>query len=52
MGQACEAEGKLKVAENAHVETEQRLKDSLFHLVEVEKYSKMLSLLWLVLKTS
>ena len=40
LGQAREAEGKLEEVENTYVETEKRLKDTLFHLAEVEKSRK------------
>lgn len=40
LGQACEAEGKLEEAKKAHVETKKRLKDTFFHLAEVEKSIK------------
>ena len=40
LGQACEAEGKLKEAKKAYAETKKRLKDTLFHLAEVEKSRK------------
>ena len=38
--QVCEAEGKLGEVEKAHIETKQRLKETLFHLAEVEKSRK------------
>ncbi|KAL0008119.1 hypothetical protein SO802_009621 [Lithocarpus litseifolius] len=40
LGQAHEAEGKLEATEKAHAVTERRLKDTLFHLAEVEKSQK------------
>ena len=40
LGQAREVEGKLQSAEKAHAESEKRLKDTLFHLAEVEKSRK------------
>ena len=40
LGQACEVEGKLEATKKAYAETKQRLKDTLFHLVEVEKSRK------------
>lgn len=40
LGQACEAKGKLEVAEKAHIEIKKRLKDTLFHLAEAEKSRK------------
>ena len=39
-GQACEAEGKLGEVKKSYAKTEQRLKDTLFHLAEVEKSRK------------
>ena len=40
LGQAREARGKLEAIEKAHPETEKRLKDTFFHLAEVEKSRK------------
>ena len=40
LGQAREAGGKLEATEKAHAETEKRLKDTFFHLAEVEKSRK------------
>lgn len=40
LGQANEVEGKIEAAEKAHAEFEKKLKDTLFHLVEVEKSRK------------
>ena len=39
-GQAREAEGKLEEVKKAYAETEQRLKDTLFHLADMEKPRK------------
>ena len=40
LGQAREAEGKLDSVEKAHVNSEKKLKDALFHLAEVKKSCK------------
>lgn len=40
LGQALENEGKLETTEKAHSDFEKRLKDTLFHLAEVEKSRK------------
>lgn len=40
LGQAREAEGKLDSVEKAHVDSEKKLKDALFHLAEVKKSCK------------
>ena len=41
LGQAREAEGKLEEVEKTYAETENMLKDILFHLAEVEKSRKI-----------
>ena len=40
MGQAREAEGKLELAVKAYAYSKKRLKETLFHLTEVEKSRK------------
>lgn len=40
LGQAREAEGKLEEVEEAHTKIEKRLKNTFFHLAEVEKSRK------------
>lgn len=40
LGQAREADGKRETTEKADVKSKQRLKDTLFHLAEVEKSQK------------
>ena len=40
LSQAHEAEGKLDLAEKAHVDFKKKLKDALFHLAEVKKSRK------------
>ena len=37
LGHAHEAKGKLEATKKAHAKTKKRLKDTLFHLAEVEK---------------
>ena len=39
-GQTCKVEGKLGEVKKAYIEIEQRLKDTLFHLADMEKSRK------------
>lgn len=40
LSKTCEAEGKLEQSEKALVDSKKRLKETLFHLSEVEKGRK------------